>query len=156
MKKLFTLVSLACLIASCNNGSNTNASADADSTIVEVEDTVVFDNPEDIEARVREIYDNFNDPDIYTSGFSALINKVREYDESTGAELGYIDHDILTQAQDVVDIRSISISDITETTAKATITTNFDPLTVQLVKENGVWCVDNVNDERERMQKYLK
>ena len=81
------------------------------------------------------------------------MEKVNKLDE--GAELGYFDHDLLTQAQDEVEIKEITISDITAQTAMATIQTNYHPLTVKLVKENGSWKVDDVNNERSSMLEYI-
>lgn len=154
MKKMYYIVALA-LVCSCNTKNVKNAdSAAADAANDSIAETPALDTEEVIVARVREIYSSGdNDQDVFSASFRALMDKVRKYDE--GAELGYIDHDILTQAQDNVQVIDIRVQDITPSTATATVTTNFAVLTVRLVKESNLWMVDDVNTERETMMKYM-
>lgn len=158
MKKI---VVYAALLTLCSCGGKTGSANVVNDSLAEPKDTIAeavvstpaTDTEETVVERVREIYNAPASPDVFTQSFNNLMAKVNKFDE--GAELGYIDHDILTQAQDYATIEAISVTDITATTAIARIKTNFSLLTVSLVKENGIWKVDDVNNERKAMEKYL-
>lgn len=164
MKKLFYFAAVV-LMCACSNGktqeNQTPDSTKVDTTKVdtikqEVVEAPALDSEDVIKKRVKEIYASPNEKTACTRSFKALIDKTREVDAREGAEIGFFDHDILTQAQDDITIKSIKISDITATTATAKIKTNWETLTVKLVKEDGVWKIDNVNDERKLMTEYIK
>ncbi len=164
MKKLFYFAAIV-LMCACSNGktqeNQTPDSTKVDTTKVdtikqEVVEAPALDSEDVIKKRVKEIYAAPNEKTACTRSFKALIDKTREVDAREGAEIGFFDHDILTQAQDDITIKSIKISDITATTATAKIKTNWETLTVKLVKEDGVWKVDNVNDERKLMTEYIE
>lgn len=152
MKKFLPLF-FAVLVCSCGGQKNNQQARDS-STPEDV--TQLLDSEEDIIKRINEIYKE-DDPQIFSASFRELIAKVNKYDEENipDGEIGYFDYDILTQAQDDVTIESVSVSDITATTCIAHVDTGWSHLTVKLVKENGTWMVDNVNDERESMTEYL-
>ena len=164
MKKLFYFAAIV-LMCACSNGktqeNQTPDSTKVDTTKVdtikqEVVEAPALDSEDVIKKRIKEIYAAPNEKTACTRSFKALIDKTREVDAREGAEIGFFDHDILTQAQDDITIKSIKISDITATTATAKIKTNWETLTVKLVKEDGVWKVDNVNDERKLMTEYIE
>lgn len=155
MDKKYFLITLSVMMAACgnptaNNQENTSALSES-AEVTEVVETP--DSEETIRERVIEIYSSDRNSSIYSASLNELMEKVNKLDE--GAELGYFDHDLLTQAQDEVEIKEITISDITAQTATATIQTNYHPLTVKLVKENGSWKVDDVNNERSSMLEYI-
>lgn len=155
MDKKYFLITLSGMMAACGNPTaNNQEHANALSESAEVTEVVETpDSEETIRERVIEIYSSDRNSSIYSASLNELMEKVNKLDE--GAELGYFDHDLLTQAQDEVEIKEISISDITAQTATATIQTNYHPLTVKLVKENGSWKVDDVNNERSSMLEYI-
>ncbi|MCI6856993.1 MAG: YbjP/YqhG family protein [Bacteroidales bacterium] len=169
MKKLFYFAAIV-LMCACSNGktqeNQTPDSTKVDTTKVdttkvdtikqEVVEAPALDSEDVIKKRVKEIYAAPNEKTACTRSFKALIDKTREIDERLEGEIGFLDHDILTQAQDDITIKSIKISDITATRATAKIKTNWETLTVKLVKEDGVWKVDNVNDERKLMTEYIE
>lgn len=164
MKKLFYFAAIV-LMCACSNGktqeNQTPDSTKVDTTKVdtikqEVVEAPALDSEDVIKKRVKEIYAAPNEKTACTRSFKALIDKTREVDAREGAEIGFLDHDILTQAQDDITIKSIKISDITATTATAKIKTNWETLSVKLVKEDGVWKIDNVNDERKLMTEYIE
>lgn len=171
MKKLFYFAAVV-LMCACSNGQTqgqqTTDTTKVDTTKVdstkvdsipqEVVEAPTLDTEEVIKKRVKEIYASPNEKTACTRSFKTLIDKAREIDERVvnDGEIGFFDHDILTQAQDKIKISDIKISDITATTSTAKIKTNWETLTVKLVKEDGVWKVDNVNDERKLMTEYIE
>lgn len=117
------------------------------------------DSEEEVLQSVKEIYSKANDVpqdfSVFSSSFRSLLDKVNKVDE--GAELGYLDHAILTQAQDSVGFTDFIVVDITKSRSNVRVVKSYgDTLRVELLKENGVWKVDNVNDERQQMEDYCK
>ena len=159
MKHTFAFCSLFLLVA-C--GTNTEKQEPADSvttdTVAVVETTSMLDSEESIAKRVREIYKTGDEQSKFTASFYQLLGRLKQKDAPLEAAgyLGYLDYGILTQAQDYIEVVNVSVVDITETTAVAVVKTNFETIiTLQLKKENGVWKVDNVNDERHQIECYL-
>lgn len=125
-----------------------------------------------------------DDTDLYTEEFCNIIDLARAKDSLMRAagHRPYIDHDILTQTAGAATIVSVEISDITHDTAMATVTTDIlsptpggqarqsdaasdsvqqpivrrQILNLKLVKEITIWKVDDVNGEKQRMQKYIE
>lgn len=117
------------------------------------------DTKETVLENVKEIYSKANDEpqdmSVFTTSFNELVDKVNKVDE--GAELGYIDHILLTQAQDSVGITDINVVNVTESESNVRLVKSTgDTLRVVLKKENGAWKVDDVNDERKQMTEYCK
>lgn len=103
---------------------------------------------------VRDIYTNHNEID-FSRSFLALISRIRKADKYE--DIGYLDHDILTQAQDDVNVVNVIVVDNQSTKITVKVVTSFDQvLTVKLVLEDGLWKVDNVDNEREKMNSYLR
>lgn len=103
---------------------------------------------------VREIYQSHREID-FSRAFLNVIAKVRKADQNE--DMGYLDHDILTQAQDDVSVVKVIVVSNQPGKASVKVVTSFEQvLNVALVLEDGLWKVDNVNGEREKMNKYLK
>lgn len=139
------------VICSCSEPQKKSQSVNELAT--EESSNLALDPTEVILERVKEIYFS-NNHTAFSSSFNELIEKVKKYDD--GADIGYLDHDILTQAQDDIIVKGIKIENITQTTCTANIETDNNQLVVKLVKENSVWLIDDVNDERNSMNKYLE
>lgn len=117
------------------------------------------DSEETVLQSVKEIYAKANDVpqdfSVFTSSFRSLLDRVNKVDE--GAELGYLDHAILAQAQDSVGFTDFIVVDITKSRSSVRVVTSYgDTLRVELLKENGVWKVDDVNNERQQMTEYCQ
>lgn len=102
---------------------------------------------------VRDIYESRNELD-FSSSFLDIIYRVVKRDNLLGS--GYLDHDILTQSRVEVEIEDVRILLLESDNAIVRITTEVGvELFVSLVSEDGIWKVDDVNDERTRMSSYL-
>lgn len=117
------------------------------------------DSKETVLKSVKEIYSKANDEpqdmSVFTTSFNELVDRVNKVDEN--AELGYIDHILLTQAQEYVSITDINVVNVTETESNVRVVKSTgDTLRVVLKKENGQWKIDDVNDERKQMTEYCK
>lgn len=164
-KTLILIATFAVCFSSCGNKTNnsTETNAQEPEPVAEVSIAPQLDSASDIEARVLELYESRKDP--YSLSFLNVINKVEEADEvlwEKERSLGFIDFDILTQAQDEVAIKSVSVTDITKTTANAIVKTVWfdneirEDLNLKLVKENGVWKIDDIDDTKTAMIEYLE
>lgn len=117
------------------------------------------DSKETVLQSAWEIYSKANvepqDMTVFTTSFNKLVDKVSKVDE--GAELGYFDHILLSQAQDDIEVADIKVVNITKDEANVRVVKSTgDTLRVVLKKEDGVWKVDDVNNERKQMTDYCK
>lgn len=150
MRKIFYLAFVALM---CSCGGQTNGQKSADNAEGETAEATTLDSEEVIGDRFVDLYSEDDDRSLYSASFNELMDKVRKFDD--GAELGYFDHDIRHQAQDDVRLQNFEVSDITATSCNVDVFTSDDRYMIKLVKENDVWVIDDVNNERERMTKYL-
>lgn len=117
--------------------------------------------------RVKAIYglsdsSEYDDLGVYSESFDKLISDVEALDDkliSSGeCELGYMNHDILSQSQDVVEFTGVTVINCNRKTAQVIVSRagSFGPITLSMVKENGNWFIDDIDFERKYMTDYLK
>ncbi|MBO7580238.1 MAG: hypothetical protein J6T38_01775 [Bacteroidaceae bacterium] len=157
MKKIIYLIVFTLPLLgmwSCNGNKTTEDASDSDSTTV---DSVQTDdgkhNKEYIIQRLTKIYEMQDDSRCCSERYQNLFNEAQDLSEKGG--MVFVDGDHWVQGNDIDkdwQYRILDVTDITTTTANATVlVNNFNEheVMLKLVFERGDWYVDNFLTESE-------
>ncbi len=157
MKKIIYLIVFTLPLLgmwSCNGNKTTEDASDSDSTTV---DSVQTDdgkhNKEYIIQRLTKIYEMQDDSRCCSERYQNLFNEAQDLSEKGG--MVFVDGDHWVQGNDIDkdwQYRILDVTDITTTTATATVlVNNFNEheVMLKLVFERGDWYVDNFLTESE-------
>jgi len=164
MKKFFLLILPAIVLFACGNQTqNGNSSSKGSITETSNQNETKIDPTPNIENAVKNLYDDvskvnsdgfntYNDFDIIKMhGSSDLKGVLEAYNKTqVDGEIGAIDWDIFTQAQDFdkfsFEVQSVSLKDNNTAEAQVAMTNCGEKynVTILMVNENGIWLVDDV------------